>query len=143
MKLTLMCVVLAASSGLASEREDRADIERVVSILNDPRTTAAQKGALFATDAQNQLDRLAELDHRMIGDPQAPWSEVTTTRMVIQSIRFITPDVALVDAVNTQYGSIALVHRVPVLIVMKKEKQDWRIAALRLLFDLSFFDTMA
>jgi len=47
MKLTLMCVVLAASSGLASEREDRADIERVVSFLNDPRTTAAQKGALL------------------------------------------------------------------------------------------------
>ena len=136
MKLTLMCVVLAASSGLASEREDRADIERVVSILNDPRTTAAQKGALFATDAQNQLDRLAELDHRMIGEPRAPWSEVTTPRIVIQSMRFITPDVALVDAVNTQYGSVILVHRVPVLIVMKKEEQDWRIAALRVLFDL-------
>jgi hypothetical protein len=131
-----MCVVLAASSALAREREDRADIERVVSILNDPRTTAPQKGALFATDAQNQLDRLAELDHRMIGEPRAPWSEVTTPRIVIQSMRFITPDVALVDAVNTQYGSVILVHRVPVLIVMKKEEQDWRIAALRVLFDL-------
>jgi len=136
MKLTMICVLLAASFGFASEREDRADIERVVSALDDSRTTTAQKGPLFTTDAQKDLDRLAELDRRMISEPHAPWSEVTTPRILIQSIRFITPDVALVDATNTQYGSVILVRRVPVLIVVKKEKQEWRIAALRVLFTL-------
>jgi hypothetical protein len=135
-KLNLMCVLLAVSSGLTSEREDRADIERVVRILDDGLTTAAQKRALFTTDAQNQFDRLAEFDHRMIGEPHARWSE-TTPGIAIQSIRFITPDVALVDATNTRYGSVIFVRRVPVLIVIKKEKQDWRIAALRVLSDLS------
>ncbi len=58
-------------------------------------------------------------------------------RIVIQSVRFITPEIALVDAANTQYGSTILVRRVPVLFVMKKEARDWRIASLRVLADFT------
>jgi hypothetical protein len=46
-----------------------------------------------------------------------------------------TADVALVDAANTQCGSIVLVRRVPVLLVMRRETGGWRIASLRLLAD--------
>jgi len=52
---------------------------------------------------------------------------------VIHSIRFVTPDAAIVDAANTQYGSTILVWRIPVLLVMKKTGTDWRIASLRVL----------
>ena len=60
-----------------------------------------------------------------------PWSEVTAPRIVSESIRFVTPDVALVDAVIAQYGSL-LVSREPVLLLMKKQATEWRIASVRL-----------
>jgi hypothetical protein len=118
----------------ANEIEDRSDIERVISTLNDGRTNLSQKQNLFTSESQNELDRLSSLDRRMVTS-DIPLSEVTTPRVVIQSVRFITPDVALVDAANTQYGSVVLVRRVPVLFVMRKEREGWRITAVRVLVD--------
>jgi hypothetical protein len=115
----------------ANEIEDRSDIERVISTLNDGRTNLSQKQNLFTSESQNELDRLSSLDRRMVTS-DIPLSEVTTPRVVIQSVRFITPDVALVDAANTQYGSVVLVRRVP---VMRKEREGWRITAVRVLVD--------
>jgi len=45
-------------------------------------------------------------------------------RFVSTTIRFITPDVALVDGTW---------QTVPLLFVMKKEENDWKIASLRTL----------
>jgi hypothetical protein len=68
----------------------------------------------------------------MVEAAKRPWSETMMPRMVVQSIRFVTPDVALVDAAETQFGS-TLNRRIPLLLVMKKEGTKWRIASLRLL----------
>jgi hypothetical protein len=135
MRTSLLCVTLfAVRLVLASEREDRADIERVIKSLGDGQTHLAQKKELFTIDAQNEFDRWSDLDRRMAPGWEAPWSEVTRPRMVIESVRFITGDVALVDAANTQFGSPGgLAARVPVLLVMEKEAQGWRITALRVL----------
>ena len=134
--MTLFAVRLV----LASEHEDRADIERVIKSLGDAQTNLAQKKELFTIDAQKEFDRLSDLDRRMVRGWDAPWSEVTRPSIVIESVRFISGDVALVDAANTQYGSPGgLAARVPVLFVMKKEPQGWRITALRVLQQLRFF----
>ena len=136
---TIICISLVfAVLGWADEATDRAAIEGVIGALNADQTGADQKriAGLFTTDADNELDRLANLDRRLLQPSDKPWSEVTTPRIVIQSIRFITTEVALVDAANTQYGSTILVRRVPVLLVMKKQAGDWRIASLRILADL-------
>lgn len=132
MRIMLLCIPLVAV-GWANEVEDRTAIQRVITTLNDGRSD--QKQNLFTSDSANELDRLSSLDRRLVGS-DIPLSEVTTPRIVIQSVRFITADVALVDAANTQYGSVVLVRRVPVLFVMRKESQAWRIAALRVLVDL-------
>jgi hypothetical protein len=131
MRTILLSIALAAV-GSATER---TDIEGVISAVNDPHTDRTQKQALFTSDAQNELDRLASLDHRLVPTSDGPLSEVTMPRIVIESVRFITADVALVDAANTQYGSVILMRRLPVLLVMKKEGQNWRIAALRVLIN--------
>jgi hypothetical protein len=55
-------------------------------------------------------------------------------RMVIQSIRFVPPDVAMADAADTQFGT-TMSRRIPVLLVMRKEGAEWRIASLRVLND--------
>ena len=86
-------------------------------------------------DADQQLARLSGLDRRLV-PANRPWSEVTRPKIALQSIRFITPDVALVDAANSQYGSAILVRRVPLLMVMKRETSGWRVASLRVVVDL-------
>ena len=50
---------------------------------------------------------------------------------MIRSVRFLTPEVALVDVDYRQIGSLGLMLRVPVLLVLRKESEGWRIAAFR------------
>jgi len=63
-----------------------------------------------------------------------PWSEVTPPRIVIQSIHFATQDVAVVDAFNRQFGPV-LVRSIPVLFVVKRQGDVWRIDSLRVVVD--------
>jgi hypothetical protein len=133
----LFCIpLLFAAHAWADQAADRAAIERVVGVLNASSPGEKPDSSLFTADADNQLDRLAALNRRLSQVSSEPWSEATTPRMAIQSIRFVTPDVALVDAADTQYGSVIPARRIPVLLVMKKEGADWRIASLRVLMDL-------
>jgi hypothetical protein len=138
MKMIICISLVFAALGWADEGTDRAAIGGVIGALNANQTGADQEriARLFTTDADNELDRLANLDRRLLQPSDKPWSEVTTPRIVIQSIRFITAGVALVDAANTQYGSTIVVRRAPVLFVMKKQAGDWRIASLRVLVNL-------
>jgi hypothetical protein len=131
----IICASLVfAALAWADEPVDRVAIQRVVDGLNrdDPAQGQKRIAGLFTDDADNQLNRLSDLDRRLLPSNE-PWSEATTPRIVVQSIRFITPDVALVDAANTQYGSMILVRRVPVLLVMRREARGWRIASLRVM----------
>ena len=59
------------------------------------------------------------------------WSEVTSPQLDSATIRLISPDVALIDASFTQYGSMILKRTVPVLLVVKEEKGAWRIISMR------------
>ena len=104
-------LLLCASLAFADVPADRTAIEHVI---NSP-STARLVSALFTA-----------------GDDSQPWSEVTPPYIAIQSIRFLTPEVALVDATSTQFGTMILVRRVPIWLVMKKEGTTWKIASLRL-----------
>jgi hypothetical protein len=131
----VICTLLASISyAWAYGVADRAAIEHVIGSLN----AGYEKphSVLFTADAENEVDRLASLDRWLLERSNEPWSEVTTPRLVIQSVRFVTPDVALVDAANTHYGSTILARRIPVLFVMKKEGTVWRISSLRVLVDI-------
>ena len=130
--------LLLATLGWADSPADRAAIERVISAVNADQTRSGAKlsSTLFTADADSELERLLDVDRRLMELSKEPWSEVTSPRMVIQSIRFVTSDVALVNVANTHYGSTILARRIPVLFVMKKEGTDWRIASLRVLVDV-------
>ncbi len=130
-------LVFTAVAYAADEAQDRAAIERVVEALNGERSPENLKriSTLFTPDAENEVNRLAELDQQMILPGGQPWSEVTAPHITIRSIRFISPEVALVDAVNTQFGSLILVRRVPLLLTMKREPAGWRIASFRVVVD--------
>jgi hypothetical protein len=122
----LLCATLAFADVPADRIADRIDIAHVVDSLS----TANPVSVLFTADADSQLDLLRTQP------PYEPLSEVfhaTNGRphISVQSIRFLTPEVALVDAVSAQIGSTAF-RRVPVWLVMKKEASGWKIASLRL-----------
>jgi len=139
MKL-IVCISLGlAALALADEAGDRSAIERVIRFLNDRHAVAGKKptATLFTADADSDLDSLTELNARWLQFAREPWSEMTAPHLAIHSIRFVTGDVALVNAASVQYGSNIPVRRIPVLFVMKREGTDWRIASLRVLMDLT------
>ena len=58
------------------------------------------------------------------------WSEVTAPRIGRESVRFVSPDVALVDATETRYGSLILKQSAPVTLLLKLDGGVWRIASM-------------
>jgi hypothetical protein len=129
-------MVLASAFARADERTDQAAIQRVVDALNDYRSGRSQRTSeLFTNSTGLEFARLSEID-RGLARADGPWPEVTKPVIAVRSTRFITSDVALVDAANTQYGSIVVKREIPLLLVVKKEAGVWRIAALRVVLDL-------
>jgi hypothetical protein len=148
----ILCLsILLASGAWADQLDDRAAIEKVISTLN----TSAMSRSAFTVDF-----KVAELTQLWSASPlwsigpgtvvisHEPWGEAqwvpaaaippqAPLRLVIRSVRFITPDVALVDAVTAPPkvepapDNSVPTPRVPVLLVMKREISDWRIASIR------------
>jgi hypothetical protein len=100
METLVLLSILLAGLGPIGEAANRAAIARVIDALN--RNSPAGQ----------------------------VWSETTAPSLAIRSVRFPTPDAALVEAVSTQYGSMILLRRSLVTIVMKRVGADWKIASL-------------
>ena len=134
MKLILCISLLFSVSLWADEAADRVAIGQVIGALNEPHRGAQAKrpSTLLTSDADPaELDRLSDLQRRMRQISDGPWSEVTAPRITAKCIRFVTPDVGLVETVIAQYGSISG-SREPLLFVMRRQGTEWRIASLRL-----------
>lgn len=132
----LACLVLAlAAFAHADERADRVAIERIVASLNERLRSGGPVGHLFTANADKELAALQDIDARLHPSAKRPMSEVSEARIVVASIRFLTADVALVDAANTRHGSTIGVSRVPLLVILMREPAGWRIASLRLMLN--------
>lgn len=135
MRVILCFALFSAVRPWAGEVPDRTAIVGIITALNDPIHLAA----LFTKDADSDVDfdRLVEL-HRIGPRPPGavlgmnePWTQLTTPRIASGPIRFITPDVAIVDAESRIDGAVTLARSVPLLFVLKKEGANWRISAVR------------
>ena len=134
----ILCFPLLFAVGLwADEAQDRAGIDKVIAALNDP----VRRAGLFTKDVDSAVDfdRLVDL-HTTNSSPYSAvigmnetWTEMTVPHVVSGIIRFITPDVAIVDGASTVEGAVTLARSVPLLFVMKKEGAEWRISAVRVL----------
>src|ERR1700746_504043 len=127
MKTSLPLVaLLLAPSAVADEAAERGAIESIVASLND---RAEPSAALFTAHpkAAGEPVRLSEL-RRMLLAPKRPMSEMSEPHLLARAIRFLAPDVAVVDAEIAQVGPISF-RVAPVLLVMQK-KPNWRIAAI-------------
>ena len=127
MKFIVLGVVLFTSALWADEVADRAAVGRTILALN-----STPVGDVFASD----FDSKAELQRLFfvpvtptVSISKEPWGEATITLTPIRStimtrkIRFITPDVAIVDVEGSG----------PAVIILRKEGSAWKIASLRIL----------
>ena len=128
MRALLASVLLCAMPAFADQPADRTAIETVIQSLK----TARPVSVLFTADADSDLAQLNASQSIMSDAAKQPWSEAMPPALVIDSIRFVTADVAIVNAANVQITS-TLARRAPVLFVMKREGTAWKIASLRML----------
>jgi hypothetical protein len=137
---TICALLLLAATCQADETADRAAIEHLIAALNTD-TSAHHQGIadLFTTDPDNGLDRFLALEPWLTQPPDKTWSEVAIPRILAKPIRFVTPDVALIEAASTQYGSLILRRRTPLLFVTKRTASGWRIADFHALAPLPFW----
>jgi|SRR5689334_9915178 len=125
-------VLLAVSwAWAADEAADRAAVDKLISALQASKAQATERAAMLSSDIDRaEFEReFAALNNGMI-EATGVWKEVTQLALVVSGIRFVTPDVALVDGANVQAGSIML-RRVPFVLIARREQGGWKISALR------------
>jgi hypothetical protein len=112
-----MCCIfpVLAACAWAGDPADEA-IRKAIATFNDPHTRAT----VLAPGAD-----IAPLD-RMGGQG------VSRVYFEATAIRFVTPDVAFVDAAASQYGSVILKRTAPAVFVLKREGGVWRISVMRI-----------
>lgn len=126
--MRLLLIALAALAfgqlALADEAADRAAIGRLIAALNDRTAAHDQLYTADSGDSRFQLERISGVRAAV------PMSELSPPFLVLNAVRFITPDVALLDAAGAQYGSLYN-RRIPVLLILRKT-QTWQVAVVRL-----------
>lgn len=138
MRLVIIAVLFAGGVWAADEVTDRAAIENTVRALG---LSPAREGLYTADFDHAELARLGPapvaegggIPVTIDGVPgtvviskepmgEAEWFPPGThASMVVKKIRFVTPEVAMADAMA----------KGPVLIVLRKVGTDWKIASLR------------
>jgi hypothetical protein len=155
MKALLCLPLLFAACACADETADRALIEQTIAALN----RLPQRSDIFTADADGiaaleQIRKGKRMVYRMSSQPgvadkptvtisHEPWGEATinfpgmamppvellSPRIVSRGVRFVTPEVALVDGTCEYREENA--PAAPLFFVLRKEGADWKIAAVR------------
>ena len=144
--------LLFSSFALADQVADRLAIGRVIALLNEP----SQRNAAFAASGYGraEFDRLRRLhprafrivppsrdaasplaDHPTVTISHEPWGEATIDfpGPMRGAIVFIASGVALAEGACTFEDEDGGPASNPLLFVMKKEGDNWKIASLRVL----------
>lgn len=94
-------------------------------------------------DSDVNLDRLidlhATLSSAIIGMDET-WRVLTEPRFVVRRIWVLTRDLALVAAESRIEGAVTLSPSVPLLLILKKDGAQWKIATVRRLAEGALID---
>jgi hypothetical protein len=128
----LLVSLILAVSARSDEPADCSAIDRTISSLNGIKRPTENFTA--DSDVRSTLDQLRTVKGFTVAISHEPWGEANikmqTPTIVGRSTRFITSNVALVDG-TCSYAEGGT--PVPLLFVMKKEGDVWKIASLRVL----------
>ncbi|MCW5982715.1 MAG: SgcJ/EcaC family oxidoreductase [Bryobacteraceae bacterium] len=134
----ILVVLITAAIALCAQapppNADAKSIASVMAALNKALTKPEVKdfAALFTSDGDLRIAGDVLAGPKTIAEKLAArpaWSEVTTPRIDKKSLRFVTPDVAIVDAVWVQY--VIVKREQPVVLLMKKDGAAWRVSSMR------------
>jgi hypothetical protein len=110
-----MLLALAARAWAADPADNEA-IRKAIATFNDPH----ERATVLAHDADlSPLGRFAG-------------QEMSQVYFEVKAIRFVTVDVAFVDATASQYGSTIMKRSMRAVFVMRREGIAWRISVMRL-----------
>jgi hypothetical protein len=106
--------LLAAGLAQADERTDA--VRRAIAAFNDLR----ERAAVLTPDADlSPLERFGG-------------QEVSQVYFEARSIKFLTGDVAFVDARASQFGSTIMKRAMPAYFVLRRVGGEWRVAVMRI-----------
>lgn len=131
----LFCVAIVP--GLFGQEPDEAAVRAVVKQYMDARERRDARAleALFTSDADQHTTAGEWRRGRAAvvpGSLESSQRNVGTRRITVESVRFVTPDVALADGpYEIDAGSGADVRRMWTTIVLRRGTDGWRIAAIR------------
>ena len=109
----LLWILLAASLARADERVDA--IRKSISAFNDLR----ERAAVLTADADlSPLERFGG-------------QEISQVYFEVRSIKFLTADIAFVDATASQFGTTIMKRAMPAYFVLRRIGGEWRVAVMR------------
>jgi hypothetical protein len=128
----LLALLLLLPAGLGAN--DSTERSRILAVFDEVNTSQGFEPAVlrkhFARDIDpREVEPFLLLQSRMAD--RRPWSETTIPRLVLVQVRFVTPEVALVEASVTQFGPFAW-RRDPMLFVMRKQGAEWQVFSIRM-----------
>ena len=135
MRTVIALVVTVACSWIAPAQEPDG-IQSAITKLNQTRkdSDAVAFSQLFARDGTlrvgNEVVASGQKAIENALEKRLVWSEVTAPVISKATVRLLSSDVALVDATQTQYGSLIVKQSVPVTLLMKLDGNEWRIVSL-------------
>jgi hypothetical protein len=125
---TILALLLLAVTCLRAD--DRADIDHLIGALNDAKDEAAVR-TLCTSDAPSvEIARFGALHTSVVASADRIWSERMPPHLAVSAVRFITHDVALVDAADRQIGTLPA-RSTPWLLILRRGTDGWRVASLR------------
>ena len=123
MKALIALWFALAATARADELSDRGAINAVIAALNDRSLANQQRVMLFTPNATINSD--------VRENASGPWSEVTWPKIVVDSVQFFSPRLAMINAVSHQVGSVIGLRNSTLTVVMPKDGELWRIACLQ------------
>ena len=118
MSAILGLAIILAYPALADDANERAAIAGIIASLN---SQADSLSDLLAPD---------NVDIDPVFGTEEQWSEVTHPQLAVRSTRILSPNIAIVEADNIQYGSLILRRSQPTLLLFRKYGRQWRIACI-------------
>jgi hypothetical protein len=137
LKLITLIATLIAVFLVAAKADDHDEIRAVLQRFNESvRKSESQPFRTLFTSQADYRDATRVLKGSdvlasLFAKGQV-WSERTPPMLQEQTIRLVGTSAALVDAHLVQYGSSILKSSVPVVLLLEKDTNAWRISSWRM-----------
>ncbi len=130
--------VLLTVFALVLQAQDTAGVKLLLTEINEAyrKSDLPAMAALFAPGGELRYGtRILGADPEQIAKELQParkqWSETTPPYLGDETIRFLSPELALIDVNQIQFGSMLLKRSIPYLLIAKRDGDRWKVLSMR------------